>query len=95
MTVSGGEGVLTPGRILVVADEDAVADVFRDYLALMGGHEVETCSSGKAALSVFEQFAPEVVLTDLNLDRDMSGLDLMRRLKSMNPDVPVLSLIHI
>ena len=90
MSLSGGEGVLTPGRILVVDDEAAVADVFHDYLSLMGGHEVETCSSGKAALEVFEQFAPEVVLTDLNLDRDMSGLDLMRAVKERNPDVPVI-----
>ena len=90
MSLPGGEGVLTPGRILVVDDEDAVADVFRDYLVLMGGHEVETCSSGKDALAVFDAFAPEVVLTDLNLDRDMSGLDLMRAVKEKNPDVPVI-----
>ncbi len=89
MSLSGVEGAL-PGRILVVDDEDAVADVFRDYLALMAGHEVETCSSGRAALLAFNEFAPEVVLTDLNLDRDMSGLDLMRALKVMNPDVPVI-----
>jgi signal transduction histidine kinase/ActR/RegA family two-component response regulator len=90
VSLPGGEGVLTPGRILVVDDEDAVADVFRDYLVLMGGHEVETCSSGKDALAVFDAFAPEVVLTDLNLDRDMSGLDLMRAVKEKNPDVPVI-----
>ncbi len=84
------EGLAIPGRILVVDDEPAVAEVFRDYLTLMGGHEVETRSSGALALEAFEAFEPEVVLTDLNLDRDMSGLDLMRRLKAMNPDVPVI-----
>jgi len=84
------EGVAITGRILVVDDEPAVAEVFRDYLALMGGHEIETRSSGAAALEAFGTFEPEVVLTDLNLDRDMSGLDLMRRLKAMNPDVPVI-----
>ncbi len=84
------EAVAVRGRILVVDDEPAVAEVFRDYLALMGGHEVETCSSGALALEAFAAFDPEVVLTDLNLDRDMSGLDLMRRLKTINPDVPVI-----
>ncbi len=84
------EGVAVPGRILVVDDESAVAEVFRDYLVLMGGHEVETCSSGALALEAFASFDPEVVLTDLNLDVDMSGLDLMRRLKALNPDVPVI-----
>ncbi|MEO6462264.1 MAG: ATP-binding protein [Candidatus Eisenbacteria bacterium] len=85
-----GTGSATPGRILVVDDEAAVADVFRDYLELVGGHDVETCSSGRAALAAFDTFAPEVVLTDLNLDREMSGLDLMRQLKEVNPDVPVI-----
>jgi len=84
------EGVATSGRILVVDDESAVAEVFRDYLMLIGGHEVETRSSGALALEAFATFEPEVVLTDLNLDRDMSGLDLMRRLKALNPDVPVI-----
>ncbi len=79
-----------PGKILVVDDEPAVADVFRDFLVLMGGHEVETRASGQAALEAFDQFGPEVVLTDLNLHKDMSGLDLMRILKSKDPDVPVI-----
>jgi signal transduction histidine kinase/FixJ family two-component response regulator len=89
VTLHGGDSAI-PGRILVVDDEDAVADVFRDYLALVGGHEVETRSSGRDALAAFDAFQPEVVLTDLNLDRDMSGLDLMRALKLKNPDVPVI-----
>jgi signal transduction histidine kinase/DNA-binding response OmpR family regulator len=79
-----------PGRILVVDDENAVAEVFRDFLVLFGGHDVETRSSGQAALEAFESFRPEVVLTDLNLDSSMSGLDLMRTLKEKDPDVPII-----
>jgi signal transduction histidine kinase/DNA-binding response OmpR family regulator len=79
-----------PGRILVVDDEPAVADVFRDFLTLMGGHEVETRPSGQTAIDAFESFRPDVVLTDLNLDPSMSGLDLMRRLKAMEPELPVI-----
>ena len=79
MTPQGPESTL-PGRILVVDDEAAVADVFRDFLTLMGGHEVETRPSGQAAIDAFATFKPDVVLTDLNLDQSMSGLDLMRRL---------------
>jgi signal transduction histidine kinase/DNA-binding response OmpR family regulator len=79
-----------PGRILVVDDEAAVAEVFRDYLTLMGGHEVETRPSGQAAMEAFGTFRPDVVLTDLNLDASMSGLDLMRLLKEAEPDLPVI-----
>jgi DNA-binding NtrC family response regulator len=79
-----------PGRILVVDDEAAVADVFRDYLTLMGGHEVETCPSGQTALEAFVTFRPDVVLTDLNLDTSMSGIDLMRLLKEREPELPVI-----
>ncbi len=79
-----------PGRILVVDDEPAVADVFRDFLVLICGHEVETCPSGQAAIAAFATFRPDVVLTDLNLDSSMSGIDLMRRLKTMEPELPVI-----
>ena len=89
MTPQGTESAL-PGRILVVDDEAAVADVFRDFLTLMGGHEVETRPSGQAAIDAFATFKPDVVLTDLNLDQSMSGLDLMRRLKAMEPELPVI-----
>ena len=74
----------------MVDDEPAVAEVFHDYLTLMGRHEVEVRHSGRAAIDAFATFQPEVVLTDLNLDRDMSGLELMRRLKEQNPDIPVI-----
>jgi len=89
MTPQGPESAL-PGRILVVDDEAAVADVFRDFLTLMGGHEVETRPSGQAAIDAFATFKPDVVLTDLNLDQSMSGLDLMRRLKAIEPELPVI-----
>jgi signal transduction histidine kinase/FixJ family two-component response regulator len=89
VTPPGSEPAL-PGRILVVDDEAAVADVFRDFLTLMGGHEVETRPSGQAALDAFATFRPDVVLTDLNLDTAMSGLDLMRRLKAIEPELPVI-----
>ncbi len=56
----------------------------------MGGHEVETCPSGQAALEVFGTFRPDVVLTDLNLDTSMSGIDLMRLLKEREPELPVI-----
>ena len=79
-----------PGRILVVDDEAAVADVFRDFLTLIGGHEVETRPSGQAAIEAFDTFRPDVVLTDLNLDAARSGLDLRRGLKALAPDLPVI-----
>jgi signal transduction histidine kinase/FixJ family two-component response regulator len=78
-----------PGRILVVDDEPAVADVFREFLA-MAGHETESRPSGPAALEMFDAFQPDVVLTDLNLDAEMSGIDLMRVLKERDPDLPVI-----
>jgi signal transduction histidine kinase len=80
----------SPGRILVVDDEVSVAEVFHDFLAQFAGHEVRTCHSGQEALLAFGEFEPEVVLTDLNLDPQMSGLDLMRSVKRMDPDVPVI-----
>ena len=78
------------GRILVVDDETAVVHVFREYLVDIVGHEVEACSNGRDALEAFDRFRPDVVLTDLNLDSDLSGLDVTKGLKVRNPDVPVI-----
>ncbi len=57
-------------RILVVDDDEALADVLADALR-MDGHEVDTALGGKAALQRLEGTQPELVVSDVR----MAGLD--------------------
>jgi two-component system response regulator MprA len=77
------------GRILVVEDDEAIADVLRRTLR-QEGHEVRSSADGVEALVAAEEFVPDVVILDLGLP-DLDGVEVCRRLRAES-DVPILIL---
>jgi DNA-binding response OmpR family regulator len=76
-------------RVLVVEDDEAIADVLRRSLRAEG-HEVQSAGDGVEALTVAESFSPDLVVLDLGLPR-LDGIEVLRRLRA-DGDVPVLIL---
>jgi two-component system, OmpR family, KDP operon response regulator KdpE len=76
-------------RILVVDDEPQLTRVLRRSL-LSHGYEVQVASDGDEALTTFNAWKPDVVITDLAMP-NMSGLELCRRLRARS-SVPVIVL---
>ena len=60
----GGNGHL--GKILVVDDDDQVADVVRQVLR-DAGYSVATVRHGAAALELVTHIAPDLILVDLSM----------------------------
>ena len=85
--MSSGNGA--SGRILVVEDDEAIADVVRRALR-QEGHEVRSAADGVEALSQSEEFVPDLVILDLGLPR-LDGVEVSRRLRAES-DVPILIL---
>jgi two-component system response regulator MprA len=77
------------GRVLVVEDDEEIADVVRRALR-QAGHEVRTAGDGVAALSAADEFVPDLVVLDLGLPR-LDGVEVARRLRAES-DVPILIL---
>jgi DNA-binding response OmpR family regulator len=76
------------GRVLVVEDERAIAELLRTYL-VDGGFEVRTCSDGSGALGEIAAFRPDVVLLDVGLP-GLDGVEVMRRLRGSGDLTPVV-----
>ena len=76
-------------RVLVVEDDEAIADVLRRSLRAEG-HEVQSAGDGVEALSAAEQFVPDLVILDLGLPR-LDGTEVLKRLRAEG-DVPILIL---
>ncbi len=76
-------------RILVVDDETQITRVLRRSLSARG-YEVQTANDGEEALSVFAQWSPDLVVTDLSMPQ-MAGLELCRRLRKLS-QVPIIVL---
>ena len=79
---------MTKARVLVVDDEanarTALAEILRDE-----GYAVETAADGFKALGRFEEFEPDLILTDLKMP-GMDGVELARKLRKDAPNIPVV-----
>jgi CheY-like chemotaxis protein len=75
-------------RILVVDDEPFVCDAVRMMLAF-DGHSVETASSGKDALAMFDKSKFDLVITDFAMPL-MKGDELAMEIKARNPEQPIV-----
>lgn len=78
-------------RILVVEDNDLNRKLFCDVLRSQG-YEVEPCADGLTALDKAREFAPDLVIMDIQLP-NVSGLDLIEAAKAdaaLSP-IPVLA----
>jgi DNA-binding response OmpR family regulator len=77
-------------RILVVDDDPTVSDVVRRYLE-RADYEVSLAGDGPSALAAAAGHRPDLVVLDLMLP-GIDGLEVCRRLRATDPDVPIVML---
>jgi two-component system phosphate regulon response regulator OmpR len=78
-------------RVLVVEDDEAIAQVLQRSLR-MEGYEVKVTGDGQSALDAAHGFLPDLVILDLGLPGGMDGLDVAKHLRSSDDAVPILML---
>lgn len=79
-----------PVRALVVDDEPAISELVSMALRYEK-FEVRTAASGRDAVTQAKDFNPDIIVLDIMLP-DFDGLEVMRRIRADNADVPVLFL---
>ena len=79
-----------PISVLVVDDESVLAEMVSMALRYEGW-DITTAGDGSSAIAAARTARPDVVVLDVMLP-DMSGLDVLRRLRQQNPRLPVLLL---
>ena len=67
------------GRILVVDDNDSNRNLLAHQLRRQG-HDISSASSGRKALEMIRESAPDLVLLDLFMP-DMNGFDVLREMQ--------------
>ncbi len=77
-------------RILVAEDAPAVRESIKDFFEL-AGFEVDEAPDGMVACELLEQRPYDLLITDLWMP-NMDGLDLLRRLRKINPKLPVIAI---
>nr|WP_249999156.1 response regulator transcription factor [Actinoplanes sp. M2I2] len=77
-------------QVLVVDDDPMVSDVVRRYLE-QSGCRVRLAADGSAALAAVAAERPDLVVLDLMMP-GLDGLEVCRRLRADQPDLPVVML---
>ncbi|MBN8422798.1 MAG: response regulator [Verrucomicrobia bacterium] len=78
-------------RLLLVEDHDSTREVLSRILR-RSGHEVHTARTGAEALILGQTVEGlDAVISDIGLP-DKSGLDIMRQLRALQPDLPGIAL---
>ena len=77
-------------RVLIVEDDDTVAEVVATYLDA-AGMEVHRCADGGAAITAAASLAPDLIVLDVMLPV-LDGIEVLRRLRQRAIVAPVLML---
>ena len=75
-------------RVLVV-DDDAGSRRWIAKLLLQDGYDVEVAADGAEALSIVEERAPALIVTDLNMPK-INGIELLGRVRESNPEIAMI-----
>ena len=75
-------------KILIVDDERSILELLKTVFQKQG-YRVETSLSARKALDMIEEDSFDLILTDIKIP-GMSGMDLLKKVKEMNSDIPVI-----
>jgi PAS domain S-box-containing protein len=91
-----GSGAMTRGngRVLVMDDEESILDLAREILTHLG-YEVDLVKNGIDAVQTYKKAKDcghpfDVVMTDLTVPGDIGGVETLRRLREIDPQVKVI-----
>lgn len=70
--------------ILIVEDESTLGEAVKEGLE-RSGHACHLVDSGRDAIKSIQARSPDVVVSDYRLGGDMTGLDVLRRVKEISP----------
>jgi two-component system, OmpR family, response regulator len=80
----------TPIRVLVVDDEPSLAELLSSVLRYEG-FQTQAAGDGAGAVRAVREFRPDAIVLDIMLP-DFDGLEVLRRVRAIQPNVCVLFL---
>ncbi|RPE11429.1 response regulator [Paenibacillus polymyxa] len=75
-------------KVLIVDDQNGIRILLMQVFG-SEGYETFQAANGKIALEIVEKEPPDLVLLDMKIP-GMDGLEILKHLKSMNPDIKVI-----
>jgi CheY-like chemotaxis protein len=84
----GRGNLMKKKMILIVDDKETMRFLLTEALKPLG-YKIETVGDGKAAIQQVAEKVYDLVIADYTISK-MNDLELIRRIKKMNPSLPIL-----
>jgi len=75
-------------RILIAEDERIFRTMLSDFIEQFD-YEVVSAEDGAVAWNLFNEMDIDLVITDINMP-NMNGIELLKRIKGVNPKLPII-----
>lgn len=75
--------------VLIIEDEEGIQQLLKRVVSMLG-HAVHLAGNGADAISLAQQHEPDLIITDLSLPGKPNGIDLVRALRALKPDRPLV-----
>ena len=77
-------------KILIVDDNQSYLEILNNFLS-DNEYDVVCSHNGKDAKEKFEEFTPDIVLTDIVMP-EVDGIELLLSLRKINPEISVIAM---
>lgn len=82
---------MKPKKILIVEDDKMLCKIFEMFVVEIGYKLVGICSTGNEAIEICKNETPDIILMDIYLHGDLSGIDTSKHI-AHDFDIPVVFL---
>ncbi|KYG71345.1 LytTR family two component transcriptional regulator [Roseivirga ehrenbergii] len=72
-------------NVLIVEDEPNYSDTLEMFIDELGYQVIGVAQEGRTALNLFKTSKPDIVLMDINLNGEMTGIDVAKEFQSIQP----------
>jgi len=83
------QGEVMSKKIMVVDDELHIRMLYQEELQALG-YDVVTSDGSKEILPILDKEKPDLIVLDIKLGHDKSGLDLLQEIRSQDQNIPVI-----
>ena len=81
-------------RVLVAEDEPHIRSLISMILASLGSEVVAQAADGEQALSMYKQYAPDMLMLDINMPK-MDGISVLKQIMAINNRTLVVMLTSL
>lgn len=79
-------------KLLLVEDDENLAYMEKScFEDIIGGYEVKTAVNGKEGLKVWQDFQPDVIVSDIDMPI-MDGIEMVKKIRTALEDEPGVEL---